>query len=96
MLGPPQLVQVERERAGGEGVIGGGDAGETERYVVGYVQPGCGAAESLRLVLFEPEQFAQAEDRLQREAGYAEEVIPAERAVQPLGLGLGRVRRTRQ
>ena len=87
LAGPPQPVQVEGQGAGGQGVIRGGDAAQTERHVVGHVQPGGGARVGVRLVLLEPEQLAQAEDGLQREARQAEETVLSDDAAQPLGLG---------
>ena len=83
-------MQVEGERARGEGVVRGGDAAEAESHVVGDVQPGRGAREGVWLVFLEPEDLAQAEDGLQGEAASGRRGGPGRRAVEPLGLGLAR------
>ena len=69
-------------------MVGGRDAAEAIGDVVGGVEPGAGAGEGVGPVLFDPEDLAQPEDRLQGKAGEGVEAVSADCACEPFDLGL--------
>ena len=78
LVRPVERGDVEREGATGEAVIGRHLAAQPPGEVIGDVQPFGRARKSLGPVAAMPEQLAQAEDRVRRQAGDGEQAILAD------------------
>ena len=78
---PGECADVEREGPGREAVVGRHLAAQAPGEVVGDVQPPDRAREGVDAVAPMPEQLAQAEDRVRRQARDSEQAVRADPAL---------------